>query len=129
MTSSSEVDERTLREIYLASFEGAVKKAKPWTVMNSYNRINGTYVGDSKEYLTDILRDEWGFGGLVTTDWWNHAEQYLEIQAGNDVKMGCGYPERLKQDYEAGRITKDAYFPGIMGFRLSNSYKRYEIWL
>ena len=69
MTNSSEVDERTLREIYLASFEGAVKKAKPWTVMNSYNRINGAFVGDSKEYLTDILRDEWGFDGYVVSDW------------------------------------------------------------
>ena len=54
MTNSSDMDERTLREIYLASFEGAVKKAKPWTVMSSYNRINGKFVGDSKEYLTDI---------------------------------------------------------------------------
>ena len=54
MTNSSDMDERTLREIYLASFEGAVKKAKPWTVMSSYNRINGEFVGDSKEYLTEI---------------------------------------------------------------------------
>ena len=59
MTNSSDMDERTLREIYLASFEGAVKKSKPWTVMSSYNRINGKFVGDNKEYLTDILRDEW----------------------------------------------------------------------
>ena len=63
MTNSSDVDERTLREIYLAAFESAVKKGKPWTVMNSYNRINGEYVGESKEYLTDILRDDWGVDG------------------------------------------------------------------
>ncbi len=69
MTNSSEVDERTLREIYLASFEGAVKKAKPWTIMNSYNRLNGEFVGDNPEYLTRILRNEWGFDGYVMSDW------------------------------------------------------------
>ena len=69
MTSSSVMDERTMREIYLASFEGMVKKTKPWTIMNSYNRINGTYLCESREMLTDILRDEWGFDGFVVTDW------------------------------------------------------------
>ncbi|MDF2888711.1 MAG: glycosyl hydrolase, partial [Lacrimispora sp.] len=60
MTSDSIIDERTLREIYLAAFEGAVKSAKPWTVMCSYNKINGTYASENRHYLTDILRDEWG---------------------------------------------------------------------
>ena len=87
--------------------EIVVKEADPWTIMSSYNIVNGQRDSENKDLLTGILRDEWGFGGLVTTDWWNHAEQYLEIQAGNDVKMGCGYPERLKKDYEAGRITRD----------------------
>lgn len=87
MTNSSEVDERTLREIYLASFEGAVKKAKPWTVMNSYNRINGTYVGDSKEYLTDILRDEWGFDGYVVSDWGAVNDRVQALKAGLDLEM------------------------------------------
>lgn len=67
MTNSSDVDERTLREIYMAAFEGAVKNGKPWTVMNSYNRVNGKYVGESKKYLTDLLRDEWGFDGYVVS--------------------------------------------------------------
>ncbi|MBN2222599.1 MAG: glycoside hydrolase family 3 protein, partial [Vallitaleaceae bacterium] len=69
MTSDSVVDERTLREIYLASFEIAVKEAKPWTVMCSYNKINGTYAAENHYFLTDILRDEWGFDGFVVSDW------------------------------------------------------------
>ena len=103
--SDSRVSERALREIYLKGFEIVVREADPWTIMTSYNIINGRRASENKELLTDILRGEWGYQGMVTTDWWNHAEQYLEIQAGNDVKMGCGFPERLKKDYEEGRIS------------------------
>lgn len=87
MTNSSQVDERTLREIYLAAFEGAVKQAKPWTVMNSYNRINGTYVGESREYLTDILRNEWGFDGYVMSDWGAVNDRVEALKAGMDLEM------------------------------------------
>ena len=90
MTNSSDVDERTLREIYLASFEGAVRKAKPWTVMSSYNRINGEYVGDSKEYLTDILRNEWGFEGYVVSDWGAVNDRVKALSAGLDLEMPPG---------------------------------------
>jgi len=90
MTNSSDMDERTLREIYLASFEGAVKKAKPWTVMSSYNRINGEYVGDSKEYLTDILRNEWGFDGYVVSDWGAVNDRVKALSAGLDLEMPPG---------------------------------------
>lgn len=87
MTNSSQVDERTLREIYLAAFEGAVKQARPWTIMNSYNRINGTYVGESREYLTDILRDEWGFEGYVMSDWGAVNDRVEALKAGVDLEM------------------------------------------
>ena len=105
--SDSRVSERALREIYLKGFEIVVKEADPWTIMTSYNIVNGQRSSENKDLLTHILREEWAFGGMVTTDWWNHAEQYLELQAGNDVKMGCGYPERLKKDVEEQRITRD----------------------
>jgi len=97
MTNSSDMDERTLREIYLASFEGAIKKAKPWTVMSSYNRINGEFVGDKKEYLTEILREEWGFDGYVVSDWGAVNDRVSSLAAGLDLEMPPG-------DYEDDRL-------------------------
>lgn len=87
MSSNSNIDERTLREIYLAAFEGAVKNAKPWTVMCSYNRINGTYASENRRYLTEILRDEWGFDGYVMSDWGAVNERVEGIRAGLDLEM------------------------------------------
>ena len=87
MTSSSEMDERTMREIYLAAFEGMVKKEKPWTVMNSYNKLNGTYLCEHKEMLTDILRGEWGFDGYVMTDWGAMNERVDALKAGCNLEM------------------------------------------
>jgi beta-glucosidase len=87
MTSSSVVDERTLREIYLAAFEGAVCNEKPWTVMCSYNRINGIYASENKTYLTDILREEWGFDGYVMSDWGAVNERVPGLLAGLDLEM------------------------------------------
>ena len=87
MTSSSEMDERTMREIYLASFEGMVKKEKPWTIMNSYNKLNGTYLCENKEILTDILRDEWGFDGYVMTDWGAMNDRVSALKAGCELEM------------------------------------------
>ena len=69
MSISSEVDERALHELYLRAFEIAVKEAKPSTVMCSYNRINGVYSADNRQLLTEILREKWGFDGLVMSDW------------------------------------------------------------
>ena len=104
--SDSRVSERAMREIYLKGFEIAVKEAQPWTIMSSYNLINGCHASENRELLTDILRDEWGFEGAVTTDWWTFAEHYLETKAGNDIKMGCGYPDRLLEALEKGLISR-----------------------
>ncbi len=69
MTSDSVVDERTLREIYLTGFEIAVKKGRPRAIMSAYNKINGVYANEDRRLLRDILRDEWGFNGIVVSDW------------------------------------------------------------
>ena len=87
MTSDSVMDERTLREIYMASFEGMVKQAKPWTIMNSYNKLNGTYLCENKEMLTDVLRKEWGFDGYVMTDWGAMNERVQALLAGCNLEM------------------------------------------
>ncbi len=87
MTSSSQADERTLREIYLAAFEGAVKKSKPWTVMCSYNRINGVYAAENHEYLTEVLRGEWDFDGFVVSDWGAVNNRVNDLAAGLDLEM------------------------------------------
>ena len=87
MSSSSEADERTLREIYFPAFETAVKKAKPWTVMCSYNRINGVYTSENRWLLTEVLRDEWGFDGYVMSDWGATADRVAGIRAGLDLEM------------------------------------------
>ena len=87
MSVDAIVDERTLREIYLASFEGAVKKAKPWTVMCSYNRLNGTYCSENKRLLSDILRDEWGYEGFVVSDWGAVNERADGLNAGLELEM------------------------------------------
>ncbi|MEE8826809.1 MAG: glycoside hydrolase family 3 C-terminal domain-containing protein [Eubacteriales bacterium] len=105
--SDSRVSERALREIYLKQFEIIVKEAQPYTIMSSYNLVNGIHSSENHDLLTGILRDEWGFEGMVTTDWWTFAEQFREIKAGNDVKMGCGYPERVKLAYDKGLITDE----------------------
>lgn len=105
--SDSRVSERAAREIYLKAFEMIVKAENPWAVMSSYNMINGYRASENKDLLTGILRDEWGYTGMVTTDWWTCGEHYKETKAGNDLKMGNGYPKRVKEAYEKGAISRD----------------------
>ena len=105
--SDSRASERAIREIYLKAFEIIVKEAKPWSIMSSYNIINGHRASENKEMLEDILRGEWGFEGMVTTDWWTCGEHYKEVNAGNDMKMAIGFPERLLIAKERGELTRE----------------------
>ena len=107
--SDSRVSQRALREIYLKAFEIIVKTADPWTIMSSYNIINGWRASECRDLLETILRDEWGYQGLVVTDWWTRGEHYKEILAGNDVKMGSGFPDRVAAAQEKGAIGRADY--------------------
>ncbi|MFS8500416.1 MAG: glycoside hydrolase family 3 C-terminal domain-containing protein [Caldicoprobacter sp.] len=110
MSVDAVIDERTLREIYLASFEGAVKKGKPWTVMCSYNRVNGEYASENKYLLTDILRDEWGFDGVVVSDWGAVNEKVKALEAGLDLEMPSSFGIRDQQIVQAvkeGKLSEE----------------------
>jgi beta-glucosidase len=87
MTVSAEVDERTLREIYFPAFERVVTTEQPWTVMCSYNRINGVYASENQWLLTEVLREEWGFEGLVVSDWGAVDRRVPALEAGLDLEM------------------------------------------
>ena len=101
MTSDSRVDERTLREIYLPTFEKAVKEAQPWTIMCSYNRVNGIHASESERFLTEILRDEWGFKGFVVSDWGAVNDRVKGVKAGLDLEMPSSYGQNDKKIVKA----------------------------
>ena len=103
MVGSSQVDERALREIYLAGFETAVREGKPATVMCSYNRINEVYACESRRLLTEILREEWGFEGLVVTDWGGMDRRVEALEAGCDLEMPGDAPENTRLVLKAVR--------------------------
>lgn len=127
MSSSSEVDERTLREIYLGAFEGAVIQAKPWTVMCSYNKINGTYAAENKTYLTDVLRREWGFDGFVVSDWGAVNDRVADLEAGLDLEMPTSFGLNDKKIVEAvkeGRLSEEVLDRAVE--RILNIVYRFE---
>lgn len=108
-TNSSDVDERTLREIYLAQFERIVKQAHPATIMCSYNKLNGVQVSQNQRLLTNILRDEWGYQGLVMSDWGAVVDHTAAIKAGLDLEMpgkGDASKEEIIRAVKEGRLQE-----------------------
>lgn len=109
MSSDSVVDERTLREIYYPAFESAVKRGKAWTVMCSYNRVNGEYASQSHDLLTKLLRDEWGFDGYVVSDWGAVSDRVKGVHAGLDLEMpasGGVNDRRVVEAVREGRLDE-----------------------
>jgi beta-glucosidase len=109
MTVSAEIDERTLREIYLAAFEQVVNRAQPWTIMSSYNRVNGVYSSENHWLLTEVLRDEWGFEGLVVSDWGGVNRRDAGVAAGLDLEMpssGGNGTRKILAALDAGTLTE-----------------------
>ena len=109
MSSSAECDERTMREIYFPAFEMAVKEAQPWTVMCSYNRINGVYASENPWLLTDVLRKEWGFEGYVMSDWGAVSKRVEGVKAGLDLEMpssGGVNDRKIVEAVKAGELDE-----------------------
>ncbi len=109
MENDSRVSVRALRELYLKGFEIAVKEAQPWTVMSSYNKLNGEYTQQSHGLLTSVLRDEWGFDGIVMTDWGNKAGTVKAVKAGNDLMEPGSDQEiqRIVEGVKSGEISQE----------------------
>ena len=105
-SSDSRMTERALREIYLEGFRVAVKIGKPWGIMTSYNLINGRETAESASILTGIVRGEWGYDGLIMSDWWNDSREDDELLAGNDLKMPEGNPGELTSAFAAGKLDR-----------------------
>ena len=111
MSSDSVVDERTLREIYFPAFEQAVKRARPWTVMCSYNKLNGTHASQNRELLTGVLREDWGFDGLVMSDWGAVSDRVAGVPAGLDLEMPSSdgsNDRRVMKAVQEGRLSEEA---------------------
>lgn len=105
-SSDSRMSERALREIYLKAFEGTIKDTNPGALMTAYNYVNGYETAANEELLTNILRNEWGYEGLVMTDWFNQSSHTSELYAGNDVKMPFGEPLNLLMGLNQKSITR-----------------------
>lgn len=127
---SAQVDERALRETYLQAFEIAVKEAQPYTVMSSYNKVNGEYVSESRRLLGDILRDEWGFEGLVVSDWESLSSRPAALRAGVDLEMpdsagnGC---DAVRAALEDGSVTMEDIDAAVLNIlRLSRRCREHK---
>lgn len=107
MESDSILSERALREIYLKGFEICVKEASPQIIMSSYNMLNGVNTSENQELITGILREEWGYQGMVSSDWMNPAEHYKEVKAGNDIRMPKSDITSLRTAFEKGLVTRN----------------------
>ena len=108
MSSSSEMNARTAREIYLAAFERPIRKAKPWTVMCAYNRINGVYAAENKEALTDILRGEWNFHGFVVSDWGAVNDRVADLESGMDLENALLFRHAGCRNRQGGSLRQTA---------------------
>ena len=109
MSCSSEIDERTFREIYLAAFEGAVKEGKPDTLMCSYNKINGVFASENHKLLTEVLRDDWGFEGYVMSDWGAVNDRVQGLEAGLELEMpasGGDTDREIVEAVKSGRLKE-----------------------
>ena len=109
MASDSIVDERTLRELYLTGFEMVVKEAHPKSIMSSYNLINGTYANENRHLLMDILRDDWGFDGMVVTDWGGSNDHALGVKNGSALEMPCPGNDSIRElmaAVQSGKISE-----------------------
>src|SRR5258708_2853215 len=109
MTVNAVVDERTLREIYLAAFETVVTKARPWTVMASYNKLNGAYATENRRLLIDILEGEWGYDGVVVSDWGAVHSTAAAANGGNDLEMpgpARWFGDKLLAAVRAGEVPE-----------------------
>ena len=104
--SDSRVSERAAREIYLKGFEIAIRESDPWCVMASYNIVNGEHTSSCEDLLTGILRKEWGYQGLIMTDWWSTGDPYRDLLAGIDLRMPHGVPARIALALKKGLITR-----------------------
>lgn len=127
MSMDSVVDERALREIYLTGFEIAVKEGKPRAMMSSYNRVNGTYANENRHLLTEILREDWGFDGMVVTDWGGDNDHAAGVKAGSDLVMpapGANLARSLVQAVKDGKVAEavlDARLAELLPVILSTS--------
>lgn len=109
MRGSSNMSQRVLREIYLAAFEKAIHRSNPWTIMSAYNRVNGTYSSEHRQLLTDILRDEWGYDGVVVSDWGAAKSTIASVRNGLDLEMpgpGRHYGQPLEHAVATGEVDE-----------------------